>query len=226
MDHVQSVATTAVTVLQQRVRLAMQSVSFNELADSLCYQNCGRLYWRMQVLLTSSSLGIDGSGTYDFKYSSAGFIRTVCHELGIEADIVADAIQAVEDQRDIDRESYKAYLFVDTDFRRTTQPVWQLAMMERYRRIPLSVADRRLPLYQQPEVACKLARDHYSRCEGVLPVWGEIKQYLFYYAGDQAVVIGVHGNLTGIVYGAVPSRATVCIGGKDFDNLGISPLLS
>ncbi len=222
MDRIQPDEKPPVTALQQHVRDAMQAVSFNELADSLGYQNRARLFDRIQTVVTDPMMGIEGS-LYDYKYSSTDFVRTLCQSLGIDADAVEVAIQDVEAQRDVDRETFKSYVFVDTGFRHTTEPIHVLAAVERLRRIPLCKDVRRLALYQQIDIVRSLVRDHYRQCEGTLLVWGKIKQYVFQYADDQHVVFYIDGTVTNTAFSAVPSQAVVTVGGKDFDNLGISP---
>lgn len=58
--------------------------------------------------------------------------------------------------------------------------------------------------------------EHVYEADGSLGIWGEIKQYWFYYKSNAAFLLARKGELIGKCEGSVPSKAT---GSKTFNSI-------
>lgn len=151
---------------------------------------------RLRHVVADDVLGLGDSG-FDFRYDGRGFVRALCGALNINGDKVKQDIKALEQVCYEDRKAFRAYLFVDTGFRRTSQPVFALAICEQWRNLPLPVRIRRLSLPDQLAIIRTHIHEHMASCGGTLRMWGDVQRYLYYYADNAALAFSPQGELIG-----------------------------
>src|SRR5690606_31500162 len=139
-----------------------------------------------------------------------GFVQALCDVLNIHGDAIEQGIKMLEDECYEDRWAFRAYLFVDTGFRRTSQPVFILALSEHWRNLPLPVRIRRLSLADQLEMIRTHIHEHMASCGGTLRMWGDVKRYLYYYADNAALAFSPEGELIG-EHLRGPGRASIAL---------------
>src|SRR5690606_4282345 len=89
------------------------------------------------------------------------------------------------------------YIFVDTDFRRTSQPLFALAACESMRRLKLGDGFWRLPLVEQLASVRQCIREHGVASGGKVGPWGSVQRYLFYFAEGDAIVFSPQAEIIG-----------------------------
>ena len=109
----------------------------------------------------------------------------------------------------------KPYIFVDTGFKRTTQPIFALAFMESHRRIPVSPEINQMVIEQRNPKIQSIIQQHYQDTAGELDLWGEILCYKYFITDSDALVFDVDGTVLSGIEGYAPTPATLTLNGKD-----------
>lgn len=109
----------------------------------------------------------------------------------------------------------KPFIFVDTGFKRTTQPIHALAFMEGRRRIPVSPEINQMLIEQCiPEIQNIILKHHHDT-NGILDMWGEIQCYKYFITEQDAIVFDVDGTVLSGVEQSAPPAATLTLKGQD-----------
>ncbi|SHK65088.1 hypothetical protein SAMN05216369_2644 [Marinobacter antarcticus] len=161
---------------------------------------------RLQNVLESHEFGLNDGG-YDFKFSSEGFLRALCVVLGMDMALTDQRITRVTKRLAEEKAAFHPCLWVDTGFTRKGQPLFALAACEHQRYLNFAKGFWRLPLDRQLGRAQCMVREHVFETGGTLGIWGEIKQYWFYYKKEAAYLLARNGEVIGNRAGPVPSQA-------------------
>lgn len=96
-----------------------------------------------------------------------------------------------------ERKAFKPYLWVDTAFKRKSQPLFALAALEheRYVQFPKGFW-RHTPEKQLSLAQCRV-REHIYETGGDIGIWGTVKRYQFYYKKDKAYLLACNGEVIG-----------------------------
>jgi len=162
---------------------------------------------RLQSVLDDPEFGLNDSG-FDFKYSSEGFLRALCVVTGMDMALADHRISRIKKSLDEEREAFKPYLWVDTGFVRRSQPLFALAVCEHQRYLDFPKGFWRLSIDRQLGRAQYRVREHVYETGGDLGIWGEIKQYWFYYKKDAAYLLALNGEVIGKHEVPIPSQAS------------------
>ena len=202
--------------LAQELTLRTSNSSLKDIARAMGYssRNLAPAAARIHKVITDDKLGLGGGG-YDFKYTNTEFVLTLCRVLGLDSVDCSAEIDAIVAELDEYRQRYHPWLFVDTGFKRTTQPIFALAFMEGRRRIDLSKDLLILPMDKQVEQVGRLIRQHYQKSEGKLDLWGAIQGYKYFYDTDQFISFDTCGVVVDTGEAKAPPSATLTIGGAD-----------
>lgn len=147
---------------------------------------------RLLNLQNDELLGLTKS-RYDFKFSNKEFLNAVCRVFDINLEDYEDEIAEIEDKVRMLNYKQAPYLFVETGFKRTTQPIFVLAFMEGKRHV---VLPQKLLLKTKEEiieVAKSAVIDHYLKTGGEIQLWGKIKKYILCLPSVNRVVFSVDG---------------------------------
>ncbi|MBK1887782.1 hypothetical protein [Marinobacter sp. DY40_1A1] len=168
---------------------------------------------RLQNVLDDEEFGLNDGG-FDFKYSSEGFLRALCTVTGMDMALADQRITRLKKRLGEEKAAFKPYLWVDTGFKRKNQPLFALSVCEHQRYVHFKKGFWRLTLDKQLGLAQCMVREHVYETGGTLGIWGDIKQYWFYYKKNAAYLLARNGELTGKCEGSEPSKAT---GNKAFN---------
>ena len=151
---------------------------------------------------------------FDFKYDSRGLLNAVCSVLKIPKIDLVVTLEAYEDKQRRLVAMKAPYIFVYTGFKRKSEPIFALAVMECKRRI---ILDKKLHLSKTKEEIDDYIRHtvklHYKWHKGELPLWGKIKAYVYYDTEGNRTVYSPLGDI--IEEDEIQEiRATVKIGHK------------
>ncbi|KAA1173950.1 hypothetical protein FWJ25_11120 [Marinobacter salinexigens] len=168
---------------------------------------------RLQVVLDDPEFGL-GQSHFDFKYSSDNFLRALCVAVGINAKVADARIQKIRSRLEEERQAFKPFIWVDTGFVRKSQPIFALAVCEHQRYLHFPEDFWRLSIDEQLGVAKCRVQEHVYENGRELGIWGEIKQYWFYYEKDAAYLLSLNGEVISRHEGPVANQAT---GGRELD---------
>lgn len=181
--------------LQQALQLRLANADLSDISQLMGYRSrIEHCQSRIRTLLTDPYLGL-GQGGFDFKFSDLEFLQHLCRLLGIDLDAYSAEIEVIQRELEERRTAFRPYVFIDTGFQRTTEPVFVLALFESKRRIMLDEATRKMPLNQQVRYVQSMVSKHFDENEGQLGVWGSIQRYLFNYAKGVQLVIYPDGSV-------------------------------
>jgi hypothetical protein len=153
-------------------------------------------------------------GYYDFKYTAIKFIEKLGNVLGVsDEDIKLELHQQRAYQIELDK--FKGcYIFVETNFRRSGQPIFALACCESARRLALPtnklIFKTDIEIF---EIISKFITQHYSATGGKLSVWGKIQHYQYHHTDKKVYTFGVDGKEKPCEI-TNETRATVSVGGR------------
>jgi hypothetical protein len=189
--------------IQNALKNKLQFSSKEQIAQKLEYSSTAKGIQAIDAFLDSKNLYVWlHSGYYDFKYTAEGFLKKLCLILDIPYDELSIELQ----QLSIEVQQLSSnYIFVNTNFKRTTEPIFALAFLESKRRLKVPTKDL--------EVVSKIVRQHYIENNGVLNIWGKIKNYVFHSA-NKTYIFDTDGNLVESDDDISESKATLTLKGK------------
>ena len=114
--------------------------------------------------------------------------------LGLVTETASRKIKKISDDAFEIRMRYKPWIWVDTGFKRTHEPIFVLAFIEHFRRMPIPDTAG-LPLDEQIERVEQWIVRHYQVNNGSLMIWGKIKKYWFHYGVDQLIAFSPDGTV-------------------------------
>jgi hypothetical protein len=163
---------------------------------------------RLAAVLADPDLGLRSS-RYDFRYSNREFLIALVDALAIDREPAIAAIDALQRKLQRQRYAFRPWIFVETCFRRSTEPVFALAAMEGRRRIRMPesaiLADRK----ELVRIASEKAKEHFQRHQGQLPLWGEIREYKLILENEEQVVLDPAGAVVRVEPVRLSSQATL-----------------
>ncbi|MBU2964040.1 hypothetical protein Q4508_07710 [Amphritea sp. 2_MG-2023] len=205
--------------LHQEIQLRLSNCNLEDICHWMGYKD-DRASSRIQNVMSDRSLGLF-QGAYDLKYSDAEFLSKLCSVLGIDLNEYQADLDAIHAEREDRRNRFKSYVFVDTGFVRTTQPIFALALCSSQRYIQLEYETRIKPISEQIMTVRHLVKNHYEQHSGQLGMWGDIQKYRFVYAEGMHVEVSADGVILG-ESGVVPTaQPSLKIGHKN-----ITPMIT
>lgn len=146
---------------------------------------------RLERVLADELLGL-GSGGFDFRYDARGYVNALCQALDLDAEIWTHVVDAIAD-RAARRRAFAPFIVVETDFKRTTQSIFVIALMEGRRTLVFPVVFRDRSPIEQLRQAGETVTRHYQDHDGQLMFWGRILRYRFFYAPGAQAIFDVSG---------------------------------
>jgi hypothetical protein len=180
------------------VELQLRSSGIDErsLLQSMGYPVAtGKARQRLRQAIHDPAGFLEGS-SYDFRYGNAEFLRRLGRVLGLPRSWLTEQVDQLEAAHRAAAAAFRPWLFIDTGFQRRSEPVVLLALLESQRQLRFPRGFAQLPLHEQVARAQARVREHMDASQGVLPLWGTIRRYVFHYAQDAQVVIDTRGALS------------------------------
>ena len=169
----------------------------NSLVQSLGYNKIEKGDKTLEAFLNTKSLyEWIKEGHFDFRYSAEEFLLAVGRECGIEEKQIAQEIEKAKKRQIEIAKLQTPYIFIDTNFKRTTQPIFALAFGEGLRRIALDKEELYdLSKEERLSQVSALVVNHYIKNGGELAIWGKIHFYNFHDIDGAIYVFDTEGNL-------------------------------
>ena len=115
----------------------------------------------------------------------------------------------------IELEKFKdSYIFVNTNFKRKSEPIFALAFCEARRNIGLNKTGLIFKTDKEIfQIISKVIKEHYIDSDGNIGIWGDIANYVYHHSDGESYIFDIDGNLikNEIV---LESKAILIIGGK------------
>ena len=112
------------------------------------------------------------------------------------------------------RKFQSAYIFVNTDFKRSGEPMFVLACSEYARRVAFN---KKLLYFKSNdeilEIISIIVKEHFISNNGKVPLWGNILSYTYYDQEAETYLFSTNGSYEKIDVEEV-QRATLSIGNK------------
>ena len=195
--------------LQELITENLATRDINDVARQLGYKTPEKVSARIKAITDSPCLALDKS-SFDFRYSTPEFIKKLCETLDIPEDLYTTIINETETNLLHQSQKYKPYIYIDTNFQRKSEPIFALAVMESTRYISIDPGIQNLPLNELLDRVQQLIKSHYQ-VQTSLPMWGEIKQYAFFYDEHTVIVLSPKGQVIDAVPDYSRSRAVLKI---------------
>ncbi len=152
------------------------------------------------------------SGHYDFRYNSKEFLKKLSSVLNINPDLYIHAINHYDILKNEYNKIKGCYIFVNTNFHRTSQPIFSLAFMENHRRLRPKKQELMFKTNKKVfEHISKRIKKHYQKTHGKLPMWGKIDNYHYHHFDGNTYIFDNNGCLLDSSHTISESRAILSI---------------
>lgn len=121
-----------------------------------------------------------------------------------------------EEEIQINKELAKfkeSYIFVNTNFKRKTEPIFALASCESQRNV--SIDKNKLIFKSEHEIFSIISdaiQQHYKQSNGKIGIWGKIVNYVYHHSDGETYIFDTSGRQIES-YGVVESRASLRLKG-------------
>ena len=183
--------------LHKQITQKLEQVSHDELLRTMGYHNLKIGHKTLQKFLDTDTIYLWlKKGNFDMKYSSEKFLQHLLETLDLTS-IGEDELKQHKRHLDaIAAMRNTPYVFIDTHFKRESQPIFVLACMEGKRNIKI---DKELLVYKNEmeilEEIGKIIQQHYLAHEGRLDLWGEIYTYVYHHSDGNKYIFNPDGTL-------------------------------
>jgi hypothetical protein len=183
--------------LQTVLKNKLSETDIAWLAKQMGYGTVDKLQAKITLTVESQYLGLDKS-TYDFVYTQPEFIRKLSLVLDINSLFSNVIINEIQVELTRQKEKFTPYIFIETNFKRTTQSVMFLAAHQSMTYIEIDKAIGILTLNQQLSHIQNLVTRHFQEHPHI-PVWGEVKHYIYVYDEKLVLKLSPSGEIVDVV---------------------------
>ena len=181
--------------LLNTIKNKVQSIDKTKLVQKIGYSATAKGINTLEKLLKSEDVKIWlRESHYDLVNDSTSFLEKLCKVLEINDVFYESEIKNAKIYNADFLKLQEGYIFINTDFKRTTQPIHVLAFCESFRRLSLSNIDELVgkELDEIFEIISPYIKNHYINVEGQAGIWGEIKNYIVHLY-DRTYLFGTDG---------------------------------
>lgn len=187
-------------MLKEILNQKIKDSSHEELKQKLGYQSTKKLENSVNKFLQTKTIyEWLNSGFYDLVYDSIGFLNKLCKEFDIDKKFYNEELEKCQKLK-VEMERFKdAYIFVNTNFKRVSEPIFALALLESKRRVSLYKDEKYLfkSIDEILNITSIFIEEHYKENGGKLAIWKDIINYQLHLF-DEIYTFEVTGELTNI----------------------------
>ena len=200
-------------LLQQiKHNIQLSNLPKNNILKEMGYSNLKIAQQRLSSLLTTGLYNWLKHSQYDFKYTNKEFLIKLCSVLNISN--YEPKIEQLLNHINYINTLQQPYIYVYTNFKRTSEQIFVLALMEGSRNIYLN----KEAMYSKTDVeissiVSKIITEHYREHNGKLAIWRKILSYVYHHTNENKYVFNTKGEL---IESTPPSqsKAQLFIGNK------------
>lgn len=162
------------------------------LAKKLGYYSLDKLKQVLLEITQAKSLDVFlQNGYYDYVYTSENLVLKLAKIYGLD---ILDELNSAKKLNDEVNKYINSYIYIDTNFKRNTEPIFVIAMMQGVRYLYFDKKELAFKsLDKQLQFISKIVKNHYKKIKK-LPLFGEITGYKFNHLGKN-YSFGVDGTL-------------------------------
>ncbi len=201
--------------LLEHIKSRLSKVDVNQLAKPLGYNSPAKAHKRLNALISSGNVeNWLRQGGYDFVHSNQSFLMKLCEVLDLDENLYLPVIDNIREKLKKLSAMPQPYIFVNTNFKRSSEPIFALAFMEGQRRIYIDKLAVLNSLDEGISIAVHLVTEHYKKSNGTLEMWGKIDNYV-YHVNNKKYVLNHKGELLDSPHEIPESRASLFIGNRE-----------
>ena len=182
--------------VEDLIREKLKEVNRENLVRKMGYSYVPKGLKSLDLFLSKDLLSFFESGMYDFVYTPEEFFLKLCKALQIDRDVVESDIKKIHEILSEKRAYENSYIYVNTYPTCSSAPFFARACMASRKRLKIDVY---VLMFKSDEEVFKIVsdvvKDHYKKTEGKIPIWGKIKNYVYYHKDGKAYVFDTDGNL-------------------------------
>ena len=199
--------------LFDEIKVKLHKANANNIIKGMGYKSTKTGFKTLEKFLACSNI-CDWliSGHYDFCYNSKEFLEKLTTQLEVNPKLYIAEINQCTKIKNEHKKIKNCYIFVNTNFHRTTQPIFSLAFMEGHRR--LTPPKQSLMFKTDKQIfnnISKLVKKHYQETQGELSMWGKIDNYVYHHFDGRKYVLDSNGCLIDFNTDIYESIATITI---------------
>jgi len=108
-----------------------------------------------------------------------------------------------------------SYLFIDTNFKRSSQPIFILAFCESQRRIKLNLDELLFKSDNEIlQIVAQFVKDDFYTSDAKAGIWGKIISYTWYHRDAKTYIFNTDGSYEKVDEIPTQTKATLSIGGR------------
>ena len=148
------------------------------------------------------------------KYNSEEFLYKLAETVGLSEEMQKH-LHRYRKRLDAIAKMSQPSIFIDTHFKRNSEPIFVLALMEGRRRIFI---DKEVLVYKRLDEALNdigsIVKKHYRDSEGSLKMWGKIERYVYHHTDEAVYIFDKDGRIMEEAEEIAESKAELTIGGR------------
>ena len=202
--------------LHKQITQKLEQVSHNDVLKSMGYHNLKAGHKTLHKFLDTATIYLWLKiGNYDMKYDSETFLGALLNALELPISLVEKEILEYQKRLGYIARMKESYIFIDTHFKRSGEPLHVLAVLGGRRHISI---DKELLVYKsETEIFKEIGRiiqKHYLLHEGKLKLWGEIYTYVYHHNDGNKYIFNPDGTLSEDHEDIPESKAELRIGNQ------------
>ena len=195
------------------IKQTLEQTNHDEVLRSMRYNNLKKGHQTLKQFLDTGDIYLWlKKGAYDLKYNSEQFLKQLLKALNLTS-AGEEKLKQYSNRLDaINAMRNTPYIYIDTHFKRESQPIFVLAFMEGKRNI---IIDKELLVFKDEkeifETIGKIVKNHYITSNGKLPLWGGILTYVYHSTDGKKFIFNTDGRLSQNHSNIMESRAKIRI---------------
>ena len=164
------------------------------IAKKMGYSNSKKGIARIEFTINDQYLGLLESN-FDGLYSSALFLDKLLEVIELDDPKVNEYIKEINIER-LDKDfGFRPWIFMQTHFKRSGQPIFYLACCEGRRRLYLTKKLKKLSREGKIKYVRQVIKKHQAETNGLLDLWGTVAEYVCHFEKSQTTTFLPDGTI-------------------------------
>ncbi len=188
--------------IQQELQTICSGLDLFEVASKIGYTNTKKGELRIHKVINDKNLGLEHGG-WDGEFGSEGFLKKLFAVIGLnlnQPNLQKEFNEIKFIIRD-DNFGFQPWIFVQTNFKRSSQPIFALAFLEGSRRLKIKTSIKRLDHDAQIKQLRKIVDKHYNSLEkvneggAIIDLWGKVDHYVCHVDKEKVISLYSDGRI-------------------------------
>ena len=184
----------------KQIQEQLQKSNPKQLINKLGYNNHLLAKKRLGIFINCKTL-YDWleSNIFDFKYSNLELLQKLCNIFEFDKNLLEIELISYNKYKLALYNQFDSVVFIDTEFKRSSEPIYALAALEPMRYINIdkwSLVNK--SFIEQFEIVKALICKHAKSYGKELSIWGDVKRYVWEYTESKSVAFFPDGSVESI----------------------------